>query len=58
MIATDLMMPRSIFKFSGQMHLDTLSIKFEKVPIDFHRYNDLAIKCLRLAMEATRLHAG
>jgi transposase len=49
-------MPRSIFKFSGQMHLDTFSISFEKVPIDFDRYDDLAINGLLLAMEAIRLH--
>jgi hypothetical protein len=39
------------------MHLDTFSIPFEKVPIDFDRYDDLAINSLRLAMEAICLHA-
>ena len=39
------------------MHLDTFSIQFEKVTIDFERYDDLAINGLRLAMEAIRLHA-
>ena len=43
-------MPRSTFKSTGQMHLDTFSIQFEKVPMDFERYDDLAINGLRLAM--------
>ena len=50
MTATVIEMPRSTFKFTGQMHLDTFSIQFEKVPMDFERYDDLAINGLRLAM--------
>ena len=50
-------MPSSIFNFSGQTHLDTFSIRFEEVSIDFKSYDDLAINGLRLAMEAIRLRA-
>jgi hypothetical protein len=50
-------MSRSVFNSTGQMHLETFSIQFENVPIDFERYDDLAIHALRLAMEAIRLHA-
>ncbi|MCE5295781.1 MAG: transposase, partial [Euryarchaeota archaeon] len=57
MTATIIEIPRSIFSFYGQTHLDTFSIQFEKVSIDFDRYDDLAINGLRLAMEAIRLHA-
>jgi hypothetical protein len=55
MTATAIEMPRSIFNFSGQMHLDTFSIPFEEISIDFDRYDDLAINGLRLALEAIRL---
>ena len=57
MTATAIEMPRSIFNYYGQMHLDTFSIPLEKVMIDFDRYDDLAINGLRLALEAIRLHA-
>jgi len=57
MTATEIEIPRSVFNYSGQMHLDTFSIRFEKVPVDFDRYDDLAINGFRLAMEAIRLHA-
>ena len=57
MTATVIEMPRSIFNFSGQMHLDTFLISFEKVVIDFDRYDDLAINGFRMAMEAIRLRA-
>jgi transposase len=57
MTATEIEIPRSVFSFSGQMHIDTFSVQFEKVPIDFDRYDDLAIHGFRLAMEAIRLHA-
>jgi hypothetical protein len=52
MTATVIEIPRSIFNFSGQMHLDTFSIPFEKVAIDFDSYDDLAINGLRMAMKA------
>jgi len=55
--ATEIEIPRSVFNFTGQMHLDTFSIPFEKVAIDFDRYDDLAINGFRLAMEAIRLQA-
>jgi hypothetical protein len=45
-------------QFSGQTHLDTFSIPFEKVAIDFDSPDDLAINGLRMAMEAIRLRAG
>ena len=57
MTATLIEMPRSIFNFSGQTHLDTFSIRFEEVSIDFDNYDDLVINGLRLAMEAIRLRA-
>lgn len=57
MTATVIDIPRSIFNFSGQTHLDTFSIAFEKVTIDFESYDDLAINGLRMALEAIRLHA-
>jgi len=57
MTATMIEMPSSIFNFSGQTHLDTFSIRFEEVSIDFDSYDDLAINGLRLAMEAIRLRA-
>ena len=57
MTATVIETPRSIFNFSGQMHPDTFSISFEKVPIDFDSYDDLAINSLRMALEAIRLRA-
>ncbi|MCX6650944.1 MAG: transposase [Methanomassiliicoccales archaeon] len=57
MTVTMIEIPRSIFNFSGQTHLDTFSIQFEKVTMDFDRYDDLAVNGLRLAMEAIRLHA-
>jgi len=57
MTATEIEIPRSVFNFTGQMHIDTFSIRFEKVSIDFDRYDDLAVHGFRLAMEAIRLHA-
>ena len=57
MTATEIDIPRSVFNFSGQMHLDAFSIRFEKVAIDFDQYDDQAINGFRLAMEAIRLHA-
>ena len=43
-----------IFKFSGQVHLDTFALDLDGVTVDLDRYDDVAINGLRLSLEAIR----
>jgi transposase len=43
-----------VFKFSGQVHLDTFALELESVAVDLDRYDDVAINSLRLSLEAIR----
>jgi transposase len=50
-------MPSDVFKFSGQVHLDTFALDLESVAVDLDRYDDVAINGLRLSLEAIRKEA-
>lgn len=54
MEATTVEMPSDVFKFSGQVHLDTFALDLESVTVDLDRYDDVAINGLRLSLEAIR----
>jgi transposase len=43
-----------VFKFSGQVHLDTYALELERVAVDLDRYDDVAVNGLRLSLEAIR----
>lgn len=43
-----------VFKFSGQVHLDTYALELERVAVDLDRYDDVAVNGLILSLEAIR----
>lgn len=52
--ATALAITNDVFKFSGQVHLDTFALDLDDVTIDLDRYDDVAVNSLRLSLEAVR----
>ena len=43
-----------VFKFSGQVHLDSYALDLDQASIDLNRYDDVAVNSLRLSLEAIR----
>jgi hypothetical protein len=43
-----------VFKFSGQVHLDTYALELERVTVDLDRYDDVAVNSPRLSLESIR----
>ena len=54
LVATTIAITSEVFKFSGQVHLDTYALDVERVSIDLDRYDDVAVNSLRLSLEAIR----
>ena len=54
MVATINEITSEVFKFSGQVHLDTFALDLEAMAVDLDRYDDVAKHSFRLSLEAIR----